>query len=51
MHGFSVGTEIMLEMKDGSESVETKDKFTAQSCKTVLLQELRKQKRAFGRSG
>lgn len=35
MHGFCVGTEIMLEMKDGS--VETKDKFSAPSCSIVLL--------------
>ena len=49
MHGFSIGTEIALEMRDGSERVETKDKFPAQSCNIVLSQELRKQKRAFSR--
>lgn len=49
MHGFSIGTEIVLEMRDGSERVETKDKFCAQSCNVGLSRELRKQKRAFSR--
>lgn len=31
-----VGAEIVLEMRDRSESVETKDKFPAQSCNIVL---------------
>ncbi|PKU36414.1 phospholipid-transporting atpase hypothetical protein [Limosa lapponica baueri] len=49
MHGFSTGTEIVLEMRDGSERVETEDKFPAQCCNIVLSEELRKQKRAFSR--
>jgi len=49
MYGSSIGIEIVLKVRDGSERIETKDKLPAQSCNIVFSQELRQQERAFSR--